>query len=122
MTELCDEAITVQTMAPLEAHITAFTSVWHSKPTSGDGEPHTPPQQIPPSEGTPHCLYAQLGDLNYNELRQLIRDLSQEIAQCKLPVLPSNPLQMNGDTHRAVESPRRMTRRSPFQEGEGGVH
>ena len=36
--------------------------------------------------------------------------------------VPSNPLQMNGYTHRAVESLRRMTWRSPFQEGEGGVH
>ena len=34
MTELHDEAVTVQTMALLEAHIAAFTLVWHSKPTS----------------------------------------------------------------------------------------
>ena len=43
MTELHNEAITVQTMAPLQAHVAAFTSVWHSKPPSGDGELHTPP-------------------------------------------------------------------------------
>ena len=55
-------------MALLQAHVAAFTSVWHSKPTSGDREPHTPPQQTPPSEGTPHHLYAELGDLNDNEL------------------------------------------------------
>ena len=36
--------------------------------------------------------------------------------------IPQQPLQMNGYAHWAVESPRRMTRRSPFQEGEGGVH
>ena len=35
---------------------------------------------------------------------------------------PQQPLQMNGYAHWAVENPRRMTRRSPFQEGEGGVH
>ena len=46
--ELHDEAITVRTMAPLEAHVAMFTSVWHSKPTTGEGEPHTPPQQSPP--------------------------------------------------------------------------
>ena len=86
-----DEAVMVQTMAPLEAHITAFTLVWHSKPISGDRELHTPPQQTPPSEGTLHCLYAQLGDLNDNELQQLIRDLSQEIVQHKLTVPPATP-------------------------------
>ena len=35
---------------------------------------------------------------------------------------PQQPLQTNGYTHQAVESLKRMTRRSPFQEGEGGVH
>ena len=34
---------------------------------------------------------------------------------------PSNPLLMTGYVRWAVESPRKMTRRSPFQEGEGGV-
>ena len=44
MAELHDEAITVRIMAPLQAHVATFTSVWHLEPTSGDGEPHTPPQ------------------------------------------------------------------------------
>ena len=78
-------------MALLEAHVATFTLVWHSNPTTRDGEPHTPPQQTPPSKGTPHCLYAELGDLNDHELQQLIKDLLQEIAQCKLTVPPSNP-------------------------------
>ena len=68
MMVLCDEAITVQTMAPLKVHVATFTSVWHSKPTTGEGELHTPPQQTPPSEGTLHHLHAELGDLNDNEL------------------------------------------------------
>ena len=68
MTELCEEAIKVQTMVPLQAHVAAFTSMWHLKPSLGDGEPHTHPQQTPPSEGTLHHLYAELGDLNDNEL------------------------------------------------------
>ena len=65
VTELHGEASPVQTMAPLEAHVAMFTSVWHSKPTTGEGELHTPPQQAPPSEGT---LCHQLGDLKDSEL------------------------------------------------------
>ena len=91
MTELCNEAVTVWTMALAEAHIAAFTAMWHSNQTTGDGEPHTPPYQTPPSEETPCCLHAQLGDLNDSELYQLIKDLAQEIAQCKLIMPPSNP-------------------------------
>ena len=89
--ELQNDAIMVATLAPMEAHIASFTMVWHLKPTIGDGEPHTPPQQTPPSGGTLHHLQAELGDLNEHELRQLIEDLTQEIAQCKLTVPPSNP-------------------------------
>ena len=44
ITELQDEAIMVKAMAPLEAHITAYMTVWHSKPSKRDGELHTPPQ------------------------------------------------------------------------------
>ena len=68
MMELHNEAITGWTMALTEAHIAAFTKMWHSNPTTGDGEPHTPPYQTPPSEETPHRLHAQLGDLNDSEL------------------------------------------------------
>ena len=42
--ELQDEAIMVKAMAPSEAHITAYMTVWHLKPSKGDGELHTPPQ------------------------------------------------------------------------------
>ena len=58
----------------------------------------------------------------HSELWQLINDLTQEIAQCKLTAPHSNP-PPNDWVHVlwAVESPRKMTRRSPFQEGEGGV-
>ena len=65
--------------------------VWHSKPTIGDAELHTPPQQTPPSGGTPHCLQAELGDLDDHELQQLIEDLTQEIVQHKLTVPPATP-------------------------------
>ena len=91
MMELCNEAVMVQTMALTEVHVATFTTMWHSNPTTGDGEPHTSPQQSPPWEETLHCLHAQLGDLNDSELQQLIKDLSQEITQCGLTVPPSNP-------------------------------
>ena len=103
MMELCDEAITVWTMALLEAHGATFTMMWHSKPTIRDGEPHTPPQQTPPSEGTLHHLHAELGDLNDKELQQLVQDLMQKIVQHELTVPPSNPLLMTGYAHWAVE-------------------
>ena len=66
--ELCNKAVTVWTMASTEAHVAAFTTMWHSNLTTGDGEPHTSPYQTPPSEETLHCLHAQLGDLNDSEL------------------------------------------------------
>ena len=69
MTELCDEAITRFRQwlhyRPMLPHL-PWCGI--QSPTSGDGELHTPPQQTPPSEGTLHHLYAELGDLNDNEL------------------------------------------------------
>ena len=91
MMELHDEAIMVWTMAPLEAHVATFTSMWHLKPTTRDGEPCTPPHQALPSEGTPHHLHAKLGDLNDSELQQLIQDLMQEITQHELDCASQQP-------------------------------
>ena len=91
VTEFCDEAVATRTMALAQAHITAFIEMWHSNPTAGEGEPHTPPYRTPPNEETLHCIHAQLGDLNDSELRQLIRDLLQEIVQCKSMAPPSYP-------------------------------
>ena len=68
MMELRNEAITVWTMAPSEAQVAMFHVMWHSNPTTGDGEPHTPPYQTPPSEETLCHIHAQLGDLNNSEL------------------------------------------------------
>ena len=42
--ELRDEAIMVWTMAPTEA-VTAFNAMWHSNPTTGDGELHLLPNK-----------------------------------------------------------------------------
>ena len=68
MTEFCDEAVTVRTMAPAQAHVTAFIEMWCMNPTTGEGELHTPPYRTPPNEETPHCIHLQLGDLNDSEL------------------------------------------------------
>ena len=90
--EFCNEAVATRTMAPVQAHVTAFIKIWHSNPATGEGELHTPPYQTPPNKETLHRIQAQLGDLNDHELQQLIRDLSQEIVQCKSMVPPSYPL------------------------------
>ena len=91
VTEFQNDAITVVTLALTEAHIASFTMVWHSKPTKGDGEPHTAPQKTPPSGGNLHHLQAELSDLDDHKLQQLIQDLTQEIAQCELTAPPATP-------------------------------
>ena len=68
MMEFRDEAITIWTMAPVEAQFTTFQAMWHSNPTAGAGELHTPPYRMPPNEETLHLIHAQLGDLNDHEL------------------------------------------------------
>ena len=92
VTEFCDEAVTTRTMAPAQAHTTTFIKMWCLNPAAGEGELHTLPYQTPPNKETPHCIHAQLGDLNDHELRQHVRDLSQEIAQHESMVPPSYPL------------------------------
>ena len=90
-TELQSEVITVRAMAPLEAHVTVYLATSHSNPSNGEKESHTPPQQTPPSGGTPHHLQVELGDLANHELNQLMEDLTEEIAQCRIHVPPSSP-------------------------------
>ena len=90
-TELSNEAIMVKTMAPTEAHMSAYATVWHAKPSKGDGRPHTPPQQTPTGGGTQSHLHAELSDLDNHKLCQLMTDLSQEFVQCGLVVPPSCP-------------------------------
>ena len=71
--ELCNAAVMVWAMAPTEAHVAMFHIMWQLNPTAGDGEPHTPPYQTPPSEETPCHLHAQLGDLNDSDSDSLLR-------------------------------------------------
>ena len=89
--EFNDEAIAIQTMAPMEVQVTAFQTMWHSNTASGTGESRTPPYHTPPNEETPCHIHAQLGDLNDQGLQQLVRDLSQEIVQCESTAAPSYP-------------------------------
>ena len=91
VTEFRDEAIAIRTMAPTEAQVTAFQTMWHSNTATGIGESRTPPYHTPPNEETPCRIHAQLGDLNDNELQQLVRDLSQEIVQRETIAPPSYP-------------------------------
>ena len=90
-TELHDEAIMVKAMAPTEAHMSAYATVWHAKPSKGGGRPHTPPQQTPTGGETLHHLHAELSDLDSHELHQLMTDLNQELVQCGLVVPPVTP-------------------------------
>ena len=41
--EFGDEAVAIQTMAPMEVQVTAFQTMWHSNTMAGAGELHTPP-------------------------------------------------------------------------------
>ena len=102
MMELQGSAITVKAMAPSEAHIKAYLATSHSNPSNGEGELHTPPQQTPPSGETLHCLQAEHGDLADHELHQLMEDLTQEIAQCKINAPPAVPLQIHGYAHQGA--------------------
>ena len=77
--ELQGEAITLKAMAPSEAHTKAYLATSHLNPSNGEEEPHTPPQQTPPSRGMLHLLEVELGDLADYELHQLMEDLTQEI-------------------------------------------
>ena len=121
-TDLQGDAITVRAMAPSEAHIKAYHLMLHVNTANGEGELPTSPEQTSSSKGMLCHLQAELGNLADHELQQLMEDLRQEIALCNENVPPSSPLQIHGYAHQEVGIPRKMTRRSPFQEGEGGVH
>ena len=82
----------LKAMAPSEAHINVLLAMLHSNPSNGEGEPHTPSQQTPPSGGLPPCcLQAELGDLVNHKLHQLMDDLTQEIVQHEVHMPPSSP-------------------------------
>ena len=87
-----DEAIMVQTMAPTEAHVAAFTAMWHVQTQpAGDGEPHIPPQQSP-SQVRRHRAISMLSleILMIVSFDSLLR-ISHKSTQHRLTVPPSNP-------------------------------
>ena len=56
--ELQDEAITVKAMAPSEAHITAYMTVWHLKPQKGMESCTHLPNKLP-QVGEDHAICKQ---------------------------------------------------------------
>ena len=82
------------------------------------GEPHLPTGNPQPGGGT-LPLQAELGNLTDQELYQLLEDLHQVVALCELNAPPEVLHQDFGKTHKGMEVQIRMTRRSPFLEGQG---
>ena len=122
VTEFCNEAVVTWIMALAQVHATAFIKMWHSNPTAGEGNCILLPIEHLITRRHWHHIHVQLGDLNDHELWQLVRDLLQEIVQCmKQWHPPAIPLLEIGHALWAVVPQRRMTRRSPFQEGEGSL-
>ena len=97
-TELQDEPIAIQTMAPLEHHIRAYIATVgkdpfkpQSPPSGEEDESYSPTGNPHLGGRTLHCLQTELGNLTDQELHQLMEDLCQEIALCELHAPPSNP-------------------------------
>ena len=125
--ELQDEPIAIQIVAASEHHIRAYITIvggdpskLQSPPSEGEGDAHSPTGNPHPGGGTLHCLQAELGDLVDQELHQLMEDLHQEVALCELHAPPAILNQLLGDNLQGAVILMGMTRRSPFQEGEGG--
>ena len=114
VTEFGDEAVAIWTMAPTEVQITTFQAMWCLNPTAGAGEAHTLPYRTPPNEETPRRMHAQLGDLNDDELQQLVRICHRRLHNVNQQYPPAIPLQGTGHVLRAMWYQKRVTRRSPF--------
>ena len=112
-------------MAPSEHHIRVYITIVggdHSKPQSlpseGEGDPPSPTGNPHLGGGTLLHLQAELGNLADQELHQLMEDLCQEIALCKLHAPPAILNQLSRENLQGAVILMGMTRRSPFQEGE----
>ena len=115
--EFWGKAITIRAMAPLEAHVTPYIVMLHRNPSNGEREPHMPPQQTP--QVGEHCIISKQ-NLETSLTMSCIsswKTSCRKLNNTKYMCPPAIPLQMNGYTHWAVESLRRITRRSPFQGG-----
>ena len=109
--ELQGEAITVKAMAPSEAHIKAYFAMSCSNPSNGEGSHNTPPQQTPPSGGT--TASAPSGTWRPCQPWAVTAHGGPNTRNYTI----TQPLQIHGYAHWEVGTLRRMTRRSPFQEG-----
>ena len=125
--ELQDKAIAIRAMAPSGTHIRVYMiavggdpSKLLSPPSEGDGESHSPTDNPHPRGETLHHCQAPLGDLAKHKLHQLMEDLCQEIALHELNAPPRSPPPMPWGHPSGAGILMRMTRRSPFWEGEGG--
>ena len=126
-TELHDEPITVKIVAPTEPHVKAYIhegggyppKLW-SLPSEEEDDVNSLIGNPNQGGGTPQCLQADLGDLSDRELQQLMEDLQQEIALHELHTPPAICNQLPGVNPQGMVITRRMTQRSPFQEGRVG--
>ena len=87
--------------APLEIHIKMYVRAVGRDPSTlwsppSEEELHSPSDNPHPSEETPWHLQAELGDLAYHELCQLMEDLCQEIAHCELDAPQKSPINAQG--------------------------
>ena len=118
--EFWDEAITVGSVAPSEAHVTAYLAMSCTHPSNGENHidlSNKLPQLVE------HCIISKwtLETLLTMSSISSWKTSCRKLHNAKYICPPAILLQTKWYVHQAVESPRRMTRRSPFQEGEGVV-
>ena len=125
--ELQDEPIAMQTITPSEHHIRVYiATVWGdpskpwSPPSEGEVGSHSPTSNPHLGGGTPHHLQAELGNFTDQELCPLMEDLIGRLHFMSCTHTPAILNQHLGENHRGAVILVGMTRRSPFQEGEGG--
>ena len=100
----------------------AFIKMWHLNPATWEGELHTPPYWTPPNEETPHHIHVQLGDLNDHGAPTACKGfVTRRLCSVNQWHPPAIPFLKIGHAHWAAVSQKKMSRRSPFQEGEGSL-
>ena len=125
--ELHDEPIAVKIVVPMEPQIRLYITIGGGYPSKLQS-PHSEEEDDTNSPtGNPHWgwgtlqyLQAELGDLADQELWPLmeISVRRSHLMSCMLP--PAILNQLPGVNPEGAVILMRMTRRSPFQEGEGG--
>ena len=126
-TELWDEPIAVQTVAPSEHHLRAYIAILGGDPS----KPHLHPQRGRVNPIHPLITLTQVGRLCVTSRQSLATSLTKSCinswristrrlhsVSCMHP--PAILNQHLGENHQGVGILMGMTRRSPFGEGEGG--